>query len=378
MYNPMIHPCSIYCILPPRMLENIVLNADDSKLLGVTGRNVNMMRLLKAAMLTSSVSHSLHIARIANSEGARQVYERQRLRRLGQRRRATVGEEQRNIFTANNMQKLPGELVRSEGQAATGDAAVDEAYDGLGDTYDLYLKEFDRNSIDDKGLVLNATVHFGKDYDNAQWDGHRMIFGDGDGTLFNRFTIAVDVTGHELTHGVTQYEANLIYWAQSGALNESISDVFGSLVKQRKKNQKADEADWLIGEGLLAEGVQGVALRSMKAPGTAYDDPVLGKDDQPGDMSGYVSTFQDNGGVHTNSGIPNHAFYLAATSIGGYAWEAPGRIWYETLCSPMLKSKAQFKDFARLTVRIAGRLYGANSTEQSAVRDAWNQVGVRV
>jgi Zn-dependent metalloprotease len=373
MYN---HPCSIYCILPPRILENIVLNADNSKKLGVTARN--MQRLLKAALLTSSITNSLNIARVANTEGARQVYERQRLRRLSRRRRATIGEEQRNIFSANNKQKLPGQLVRSEGQAATGDPAVDEAYDGLGDTYDLYLKEFGRNSIDDKGLVLNATVHFGKDYDNSQWDGHRMIFGDGDGELFNRFTIAVDVTGHELTHGVTQYEANLIYWAQSGALNESISDVFGSLVKQRKKNQKADEADWLIGEGLLAEGVNGVALRSMKAPGTAYDDPVLGKDDQPSSMSGYVSTFKDSGGVHTNSGIPNHAFYLAATSIGGYAWEAAGRVWYETLCSPMLSSRAQFKDFARLTVKIAQGLYGMNSTEQGAVRDAWNQVGVRV
>jgi Zn-dependent metalloprotease len=370
------HPCSIYCILQPSILENIILNADNSKRLGVSARN--LQRLIKAALLTSSVTHSLRDARIANTEGARQVYQRQRLRRLSRRRRAAIGEEQRNVFSAKNKQKLPGELVRSEGQPATGDPAVDEAYDGLGDTYDLYLKEYGRNSIDDNGLVLNATVHFGKDYDNAQWDGHRMIFGDGDGELFNRFTISVDITGHELTHGVTQYEANLIYWAQSGALNESISDVFGSLVKQRKKNQKADEADWLIGAGLLAEGVNGVALRSMKAPGTAYDDPVLGKDDQPADMKGYVTTFKDNGGVHTNSGIPNRAFYLAATNIGGYAWDTAGRIWYETLCSPILSSRAQFKDFARLTVKTAQALYGLNSTEQGGVRDAWNKVGVRV
>lgn len=375
-YNHIMHPCSIHCILPPRMLENIVLNADKSERLGVTGRSVQ--NLVQAALTTSSISHSLQAARIANLEGGRRAFKMQRLRRLARRRRAALGEEQRNVFTANNSQKLPGQLVRSEGQPATGDEAVDQAYDGLGDTYDMYLKEFNRNSIDDNGLVLNATVHFGDGYDNAQWDGHRMIFGDGDGQLFNRFTVSVDVTGHELTHGVTQYEANLMYWAQSGALNESISDVFGSLVKQRKLNQKADEADWLIGAGLLAQGVNGVALRSMKAPGTAYDDPILGKDDQPGDMSGYVSTFKDNGGVHTNSGIPNHAFYLAATNIGGYAWDKAGQIWYETLCSPLLSPRAQFRGFARLTIRTAGALFGYNSAEQGAVRDAWNQVGVRV
>src|SRR4029079_10299870 len=134
-----------------------------------------------------------------------------------------------------------------------------------------------------------------------------------------------------LTHGVTQDEAQLVYSNQSGALNESLSDVFGSLIKQFSLNQTADQADWLIGAGLLTKQVKGVALRSMKAPGTAYDDPVLGKDPQPDHMSRFVTTAADRGGVHITSGIPNRAFYLAATAIGGYAWEVAGKIWYTTL-----------------------------------------------
>ena len=231
---------------------------------------------------------------------------------------------QRVIDDAAGRETLPGTTVRREGQPATGDAAVDEAYDGLGQTWSLYSEVFGRDSLDGRGLALLATVHYGKDYDNAFWDGTRMVFGDGDGEVFNRFTVSVDVIGHELTHGVTELTAGLTYRGQSGALNESVSDVFGSLVRQRAAGQSADEADWLIGAGLFTDSVRGVALRSMKAPGTAYDDPRLGKDPQPATMADYVETTDDNGGVHINSGIPNHAFYLAATAIGGHAWEAAG------------------------------------------------------
>ena len=150
-----------------------------------------------------------------------------------------------------------------------------------------------------------------RDYDNAFWDGTQMVFGDGDGVIFLPFTRSVDVIGHELAHGVTQYTSGLNYQDQSGALNESVSDVFGVLVKQRLLGQTADQADWLVGAELLAPGVNGVALRSMAAPGTAYDDPRLGKDPQPGHMRDYVDTTDDNGGVHINSGIPNKAFHVA-------------------------------------------------------------------
>jgi hypothetical protein len=175
---------------------------------------------------------------------------------------------------------------------------------------------------------------------------------------------------------VTESTAGLDYNGQSGALNESVSDVFGSLVKQRALGQTADQADWLIGADLLAPGVKGVALRSMKAPGTAYDDPRLGKDPQPADMSGYVETSDDNGGVHLNSGIPNRAFYLVASAVGGHAWEAPGQIWYDVLTGSAIRSDCDFATFARLTVEAATARFGAGSTQAAAVQEAWATVGV--
>lgn len=276
----------------------------------------------------------------------------------------------RTIADAAHTEQLPGRTVRTEGAAGTGDPAVDEAYDGLGLTWDLYDQVYGRDSVDGRGLPLIGSVHYGSDYDNAFWDGSQMVFGDGDGQLFGRFTASVDVIGHELTHGVTQIEAGLVYSGQSGALNESISDVFGSLVKQRALGQSAAAADWLIGAQLLLPGVKGVALRSMKAPGTAYDDPVLGRDPQPATMAGFVVTTNDQGGVHINSGIPNHAFYLASVAAGGNAWESTGRLWYDALRDDALAGTADFAAFAAITVRLAA------GDLQAQVRDAWQQVGV--
>jgi Zn-dependent metalloprotease len=281
----------------------------------------------------------------------------------------------RSIYNSANQESPSGQLVRAEGQPAVGDVAVNEAYDGLGHTFEFYLEVYQRNSIDGQGLPLNAYVHYGRDYDNAFWDSKEMIFGDGDGTSFNRFTVSVDVIGHELTHGVTGSEVNLTYLNQSGALNESVSDVFGSLIKQYVLKQTADKADWLIGQGLLT--FKGQALRSMKAPGTAYENDVMGKDPQPADMHHYTHTSEDNGGVHLNSGIPNHAFYLVATAIGGNAWEKAGQIWYDTIRDKSLKATANFASFAGRTVENAGHRYGSNSAEQKAVSDAWNKVGVK-
>jgi Zn-dependent metalloprotease len=204
-----------------------------------------------------------------------------------------------------------------------------------------------------------------------------MVFGDGDGEIFLDFTIPIDVIGHELTHGVTQYTANLTYYGQPGALNESMSDVFGSLIKQYTLGQTAAEADWLIGAGLLAPSVSGKALRSMKEPGSAYDDDVLGKDPQPATMDDYVRTGRDNGGVHINSGIPNHAFYLVANALGGHAWERAGQIWYDVLTGGELSDRALFTDFAKLTVAAAKARFNEGD-ELQAVSKAWEQVGVRI
>ncbi|MCT2590363.1 M4 family metallopeptidase [Streptomyces sp. N2-109] len=282
---------------------------------------------------------------------------------------------QRTVYDARHKETLPGKRVRTEGGKPVRDASVNRAYTGLGATFELFLSAFARDSIDGAGLPLDATVHYGEEYGNAFWDGERMVFGDGDGEVFRDFTLALDVIGHELTHGVTQYTANLEYLGQSGALNESVSDVFGSLIKQHEQGQSAEQADWLVGAELFTDRVQGDALRSLKAPGTAYDDDVLGKDPQPATMEDYVHTSSDNGGVHINSGIPNHAFYTLATDLGGNAWERAGQIWYDTLTSEELAADAGFADFAAATLSAARARFGAGD-EEAAVLRSWSAVGV--
>ncbi|MEW1686356.1 M4 family metallopeptidase [Streptomyces sp. NPDC091265] len=288
---------------------------------------------------------------------------------------ARTGKPDRTLYDCRHGTELPGTKVRAEGEGPTGDASVNRAYAGLGATFELLLSAYGRRSIDGNGLPLIGSVHYDEKYNNAFFDGEQMVFGDGDGEIFLDFTVAIDVIAHELAHGLTQYTANLSYYGQSGALNESVSDVFGSLVKQYSLGQTAEQADWLIGAGLLAPRVQGVALRSMKAPGTAYDDDVLGKDPQPASMDDYIHTGDDNGGVHLNSGIPNRAFYLLATALGGSSWEKAGQLWFDVLTGGELAVDADFAAFARQTVAAARSRFG-DGDELEAVRKAWSEVGV--
>ena len=286
-----------------------------------------------------------------------------------------TGQERRTIYDAQHQTNLPGQLVRGEGDPDSADIAINEAYNFAGNTYDFYMKAYDRNSVDGLGMRLDSSVHYDNQYDNAFWDGQQMVYGDGDGVIFDRFTKCLDVIGHELTHGVTAATAALNYNGQSGALNESMSDVFGSLVKQMTLGQTADQADWLIGAGLLLPNIQGRALRDMKNPGTAYNDPELGQDPQPADMAHYLNTSDDNGGVHINSGIPNRAFCLAAIQIGGNAWEKAGKIWYVTL-TQRLQPTSDFQAAADTTYAVSGELFGSGSPEQQAVSDGWTTVGI--
>lgn len=233
---------------------------------------------------------------------------------------------------------------------------------------------FARNVPNDKWSALMGSVHFRENYNNAMWDGQQMIFGDGDGETFDYFSDSLDVIVHEIAHGVTQYTANLQYEDQSGALNESISDVFACMAEQWHIGQTADDGDWVLGQNIFPVARKGTALRSLKKPGTAYDDNILGKDPQPHHMRDYINTSEDCGGVHLNSGIPNHAFYLVATSLGRRSWEQAGHIWFKTLTDARLKPTASFSAFADLTVDNARSLYGENVG--GVVRKAWDGVGV--
>lgn len=341
------------CITPPHLLQKL-LESDDS-------------RIREAALKTLMTS--------ARFRGERAV------RAFVAAAAAAPSHGRRTVFDCANGTFLPQATVaRTEDGPASSDDSVNRAFDGLGATREFFKDVFDRNSIDGRGMRLDGYVHQGVRYNNAFWDGREMVFGDGDGVLFTDFTMSLDVIGHELAHGVTEFTAGLEYHNQSGALNESMSDVFGSLVKQWSNKQTADAADWLIGAELFTPGIDADALRSMKSPGKAYDNPTFGRDPQPDHMSKFVNLPDtddgDWGGVHINSGIPNKAFYLTAIGIGGYAWEAPGQIWYAALQAS--NSQTEFQEFADTTYVKASQIYGTGSAEQKAVLSAWKEVGIRI
>lgn len=286
----------------------------------------------------------------------------------------------RRTYDAQNRSGGEFKLVRSEGDAPTGDKIVDAIHDNAKTVFDFYRDVLDRNGIDGKGAPIVSVAHarFGlgpfATANNAAWDGQKMLYGDGDGKTFAPFAYALDVATHEMTHGVTQHEANLRYQGQSGALNESWSDVFGELVQMWKENPSrfddpayAREHKWVAGEDIFTPDIPGDAARSLEAPGTAYPG-----DKQPAHMRNYVNTTSDNGGVHTNSGIPNKAAYETAIKIGG---EKLAKIWYSALSDGM-KSDARFTDGAKATVEAAQKLYGNDPQISQAVQDAWLSVGV--
>jgi Zn-dependent metalloprotease len=349
----MTHRCALQCIVPPGLLLRVAASGSPEE--------------REAALRALAIDQTFRQARV--EQAARDAMVPRPPRVVG----AAPGSPHRTIYDQQESEALePGVLARSEGQAAVADPAVNEAYDGFGATYALFWEVFRRNSIDDAGMPIVGLVHFAHQYDNAFWDGEgHMFFGDGDGQLFTRLTQSLDVIGHELTHGVTQYTANLAYRDQAGALNESISDVFGCLVAQYTKGQSAAEASWLIGAEIVGPTLK-PALRSLKAPGQANQ-----YDDQPADMDHFVRTAEDNGGVHTNSGIPNHAFYVVATTMGGNAWERPGIIWYDAMRDPAVHPQSDFLTFANATSRAAQQRFGAASAEADAVRAGWEAVKVR-
>jgi Zn-dependent metalloprotease len=344
--------CPCCFIVPPHMLRRLAASGDPS-LAETAGRTLRLTENLVALRSQLSTGAPSPAARV----------------RPGLRRQ---------VFDCKSTDDLPGDPVRSQNGADTGatrDKAVNEAFDNAGITWDFYNQIFGRQSVDNHGKTLVSSVHYSQNYDNAFWSGQQMVYGDGDGVIFQRFTAALDVIAHELTHGVTQFSAQLAYQYQSGALNESMSDVFGSMVKQWALGQTVTEADWLIGAGIMVPAPKRRALRDMANPGTAYDDPKLGKDSQPGHMKDYVQTDLDSGGVHTNSGIPNRAFALAAKAIGGHSWEKTGKIWYVTL-TQRLTGNDGFEKCATETVSVARDLFPDDPAIAAKVAQAWTDVGV--
>jgi Zn-dependent metalloprotease len=287
---------------------------------------------------------------------------------------APAGEGARIVYDSEKTWQQRVREVRTENQDPTGEKSVDSVFDFIGLVRTFY-RELNRNSYDDAGADIIMNVHFGTKYNNAFWDGDELTFGDGDGVIFTDFTQSLDVVAHEFAHGVTQFTADLEYNSQSGALNESFSDVFGSAITQYVNGEDAGTADWLIGDEIMGPDLYGESLRSMKAPGTAYDNDIMGKDPQPDHMNNYYTGSDDNQGVHINSGIPSRAFYLVATTIGT---QEAAKIWYHALQN--LWATAKFNDAVHVIAESAriltrdGQVVPKGSTQ--AVRSAFKAVGL--
>ncbi|HEX5050405.1 MAG TPA: M4 family metallopeptidase [Planctomycetota bacterium] len=341
----------LHCILPPYVVDHMAKSADPA----VRRLAMDTMQAGAAARAMRSVLATMPAMAAIPS---------------------VAGKKERRVYDLQNdgMWALPGKLIREEGEGNVGDPAVNEAYRYAGNVYDFYKKVFARNSLDDLGMALISSVHFGKKHNNAYWNGEQMIYGDGDGQRFVRFTKALDVVAHEFSHGVVTHTCNLVYANESGALNEHFADVMGVLCRQWQNDENAKTADWTVGKDCLGPDVNAVSLRTFLDAKAFEDDPFLGTDQQPKHASGMYTGSDDYGGVHINSGIPNHAFYLTAIELGGKAWTRAGLIWYDTMS--MLTKTSDFAEMVDKTLQAATSRYGAGSVEAKAVKAGWKGVGL--
>ena len=285
---------------------------------------------------------------------------------LGLERGAAPAAPKVTVFNCKHGSTLPGVPVGAPGN----DATTKRAFAETAAVAAFYEQLFGRNSVDGAGKTLMSSVHFSVRYNNAFWNGTQMVYGDGDGDIFLDFTKASDVIGHELTHGVTQFSAQLEYSDEPGGLNESVSDVFGSMFKQWRKGQTVDKADWLIGREIIGRGAKArgfTCLRDMANPAAAH---CLSP--QPT----HFSEFRPRMDPHESSGIPNLAFYNAAVAIGGYSWQKAGRIWYKALTAFGPQPRMKMKAFAQTTRKVAKTMFRGDASTVSAVDRAWKAVGL--
>lgn len=275
-------------------------------------------------------------------------------------------------YTANNTTTEQLQLISNTANVFNTESfkAGVSAHYFAGVVYDFYKNLFNRNSIDNNGMSIISTVHYDNAWNNAGWGSGQMVYGDGDGSTFTYLSGDLDVVAHEMTHGVDEKTADLIYQGQSGALNESMSDVLGVLIETYDKYNvrnggtwSFNVSDWVVGDEIYTPNTPGDALRSLANP-TLYS--------QPDNMSSYVNTTSDNGGVHTNSGIPNKAGFLIAQSVG---CEKTARIYYRAL-STYMNSSTNFAGARTALIQAATDLYGATSAEVTAINNAYDAIGV--
>ncbi len=272
------------------------------------------------------------------------------------------------VFNCNTTTSLPGAPVANPGSAA--DATAKRAFTKTTEVAKFFKAVFGRNSIDKMGMTLQSSIHYGVRYNNAFWTGGQMVYGDGDGQIFVDFTQSNDVIGHELTHGVTQHSAQFAYSNEAGGLNESMSDVFGSMFRQWRAGQTAAQADWLIGKEImgpaaLARGL--TCLRDLANPAAKHclaPQPTKYAQLTPG---------MD---PHYTSGPPNLAFCTAAKAAGGKSWEKVGKVWYRALTGYAPSPNMKMKTFAARTRRLAGTLFPGDAALAKAIDKGWKAVGL--
>jgi Zn-dependent metalloprotease len=332
--------CNCFCsIIPPFVVEHL------KKAGVVTPKSVNLNRnFINRRSLV--LKNFLNLPRVAT---------------LG----AIIGPANRLVFDSQHTMNQRLHLLRNEGGAAVGDASANKAYDNAGIVREYYKTKLNWFSVDNLGMNLIMNIHFDNQYNNAFWDGDEMTFGDGDGVIFTNFVNSLDVTAHELTHGVVQFTAGLKYKSQPGALNEHYADVFGSVIKQFSLGQTAANADWLIGDTIMGPTLSGQAIRSMRAPGTAYNNQFMGKDPQPDHMDNFFTGSSDHFGVHINSGIPNKVFFIVSTRI---STEKAALLWFETLKT--LKPTTSFKTFKTKLLAKAKTLAASGKIPNNSVSEA--------
>jgi Zn-dependent metalloprotease len=272
------------------------------------------------------------------------------------------------VYDCKHSKTLPGTPVPNPGSSA--DTTAKRTFNETTGVADFYKKVFNRNSIDNAGMTMMSSIHFGVKFNNAMWNGSQMLYGDGDAAIFVDFTNGNDVIGHELTHGVTQHSLQLNYANDAGGLNESLSDCFGSMFRQWQANQDVTHADWLIGHDIMGPTAKAKGFTCLRNMANPADPHCLAP--QPTTYS-QITPGMD---PHYSSGPPNLAFCVACKTLGGKSWEKIGQVWYRALTGFGPSPNMKMKDFADRTRKLASQMYGGTPAVAAAVDKGWKQVGL--
>jgi vibriolysin len=281
----------------------------------------------------------------------------------------------REVHDLDHTTTLPGPIARTETGAESGDTDVDTSFESLGWAYDCYANLFGRDSFDTAGAKLISSVHYGISYSNAHWTGTQMVFGDGNNVTTASY-VAMDVTGHELTHAVIDYTSNLKYYGESGGMNEALADIFGAVCQWYRDNNgdtagPTSETIWMVGED----------TRLVEPASRYMDDPA-----RDGKSLDFWTPTAGSVNVHQSSGIANLAFYLAAnggqhprgkstTVVSGIGIYDAARVFYRANTTYLTPS-SNFSAARVATINAATDLFGADSSQAEQITNAWTAVGV--